>query len=125
MLTSGLHSFKSTSNNRADRDRSAAASGVVQSQPTFNAVTSFPFTSPALNALSLHPRILGAVSQLVRQPVANIRLCGASLNGKYGPEEPSEGKAFEFSWANKEGNQPMHQGKWLATTKHLIWPGEG
>ena len=63
-------------------DRSAAATGVVQSQPAFNAVTSFPFTSPALNALSLHPRILGAVSQLVRQPVANIRLCGASLNGK-------------------------------------------
>ena len=86
-----------------------AADGVTQAQPEHNPVTSYPFDMPAINQLILHQRILGAVSQLVRQPASKLRLCGSSLSGKFGPDEPSAGKAFEFSWANKEGNQPMHQ----------------
>lgn len=83
---------------------------VIQRQPTFDACNNFPFDSPALNSVTLHPRILGAVSQVLEQPVHHVRVTQAALNGKYGPEKPRpDGVQFEFSWSNRDGNQPMHQ----------------
>ena len=103
-----IHPLKK-SESRVFTDYPTDEGPVLQQQPKFDACQNFPFDSPALNALSLHPRILTAVSQVLEQSLDNIRVTQAALNGKYGPEEPRpEGVQFEFSWNNREGNQPMH-----------------
>eukprot|EP01043_Picozoa_sp_COSAG02_P018358 COSAG02_NODE_856_length_16468_cov_131.787831_17_plen_152_part_00 len=94
---------------------------VLQRQPTFDACNTFPFDSPALNAVSLHPRILGAVSQVLEKPVHHVRMTQAALNGKYGPEKPRpDGVQFEFSWGNQDGNQPMHQDYGTLQHQHAV-----
>ncbi len=94
---------------------------VLQRQPTFDACNNFPFDSPALNAVSLHPRILGAVSQVLEKPVHHVRMTQAALNGKYGPEKPRpDGVQFEFSWGNQDGNQPMHQDYGTLQHQHAV-----
>ncbi len=76
-----------------------------QLQPKHNAADSFPFMAPALNDVTLHPRILGAVSECLRVPADGLRLTQAQLTAKFGPEQPPTG---DFSWGSEEGNQPMH-----------------
>ena len=95
---------------RVFTDYPTAEGPVLQRQPMFDACNNFPFDSTALNAVSLHPRILGAVAQVLEKPVHQVRVTQAALNGKYGPETPrADGVQFEFSWNNRDGNQPMHQ----------------
>ena len=47
----------------------------------------FPARSEALNATTLHPRLLSAVAQLLEVPVAELRLTQSDLWPKYGREE--------------------------------------
>lgn len=47
---------------------------LTQLQPLHNAADRFPFDSPALNELSLHPRVLSVVAELLGRPVDGIRL---------------------------------------------------
>ena len=47
--------------------------------PQHDAARAFPFDSPALNAVTLHPRVLAAVAQLLRvkDPLTTVRLAHA------------------------------------------------
>ena len=51
----------------------------------------FPSNIPELNALTLHPRLLSAVSSLLGRPVSDIRLSQSDLWPKYGRAEKSAG----------------------------------
>ena len=44
----------------------------------------FPSDAPAVNTLTLHPRLLGAVAQLLGTPVSDLRLTQSDLWVKYG-----------------------------------------
>ena len=48
--------------------------GVIQQQPKFDCVNNFPFDSAPLNELSLHPRILTAVAQVLELPISQVRI---------------------------------------------------
>lgn len=50
----------------------------------------FPYHDPALSAITLHPRILSAVSQLLDKPVEELRLTQSMVGGKYGGAELTE-----------------------------------
>jgi ectoine hydroxylase-related dioxygenase (phytanoyl-CoA dioxygenase family) len=47
----------------------------------------FPSRSEAVNAITLHPRLLGAVAQLLDVPVAELRLTQSDLWAKYARED--------------------------------------
>ncbi|MDG2306550.1 MAG: hypothetical protein P8R42_18255 [Candidatus Binatia bacterium] len=49
----------------------------------------FPTPSAAVNALTLHPRLLTALSQLLSVPVSEVRLTQSDLWPKYGRKNPS------------------------------------
>jgi hypothetical protein len=85
------------------------ARGVTQQQER-NCVTSFPYDSPALNSLVLHPRILGAVAQVLATPASELRICHSSLNGKYGPDAPRPAgfRHGARAWGDVDGDQPLH-----------------
>lgn len=51
----------------------------------------FPSNIPELNALTLNPRLLSAVSSLLGKPIGDIRLSQSDLWPKYGREEKSAG----------------------------------
>jgi len=57
----------------------------------FGSDLNFPSTLAELNELTLHPRLLTAVSELLDTPVANLRLSQSDLWPKYGREEKSSG----------------------------------
>ncbi len=50
----------------------------------------FPAESDAVNALTLHPRLLGAVAQLLAVPIEQIRLTQSDLWPKWGREAPTD-----------------------------------
>lgn len=47
----------------------------------------FPSPSATFNAVTLHPRLLGAVAQLLDTPITNLRLTQSDLWPKYGRED--------------------------------------
>jgi hypothetical protein len=51
----------------------------------------FPSSSPAANALTLHPRLLGAIARLLGVGVIDLRLTQSDLWPKYGRRERSGG----------------------------------
>ena len=102
---SGVPSQGTTARRLRLDDGSDDTTHFSQLQPKHNAADSFPFMAPALNDVTLHPRILGAVSECLRVPADGVRLTQAQLTAKFGPEQPPTG---DFSWASEEGNQPMH-----------------
>jgi ectoine hydroxylase-related dioxygenase (phytanoyl-CoA dioxygenase family) len=57
----------------------------------FGSALVFPSRIPSFNALTLHPRLLASVSQLLDVPVAGLRLSQADLWPKYGRAEKSAG----------------------------------
>jgi hypothetical protein len=57
----------------------------------FGSDLTFPSTLSGFNELTLHPRLLAAVSQLLDTPIADIRLSQSDLWPKYGREERSGG----------------------------------
>jgi hypothetical protein len=57
----------------------------------FGSNLNFPSTIDAFNELTLHPRLLGAVSELLDVTIADLRLSQSDLWPKYGREEKSAG----------------------------------
>lgn len=58
----------------------------------FGSAVVFPAESGAFNQVTLHPRLLAAVSQLLDQPIADLRLTQSDLWAKYGRSGPSAGR---------------------------------
>jgi hypothetical protein len=52
----------------------------------------FPTGHEALDALSLHPRVLAAVAQLLETPIHNLRLTQADLWSKFGRSDSQNGR---------------------------------
>ena len=70
----------------------------------------FPFKcerSGALNAVSLHPRVLALVSQLLSVPPDELRLTQCFITAKFG-EDPAANKG-EWDWRTAPDHQPMHR----------------
>lgn len=59
----------------------------------FGSALGFPAAVPAFDRLTLHPRLLAAVGQLLDQPPSNLRLTQSTLWPKYGrsSDEPDRG----------------------------------
>ena len=67
----------------------------------------FPYhENPALSAITLHPRILGAVSQLLGRDVEDIRLTQSMVGGKYGGKELEEEEKAETFERGPDGRSP-------------------
>eukprot|EP01052_Picozoa_sp_SAG31_P044935 SAG31_NODE_8017_length_1540_cov_1.092991_1_plen_446_part_10 len=74
-----------------------------------DATHAYPFNSPALNDVTLHPGFLAAVAQLLRVDVSAIRLTQSALDEKRRMAPPDPNEKQNYSWAHQDGNQPMHQ----------------
>eukprot|EP01052_Picozoa_sp_SAG31_P015537 SAG31_NODE_1002_length_10448_cov_27.630399_3_plen_362_part_00 len=79
----------------------------------------FPYSeNPALATVTLHPRMLQAISELLDVDVPDLRLTQSMLGGKYGgvPLDPSEYRetfqrgpdGVSPGWGNARGDQGMH-----------------
>jgi hypothetical protein len=85
------------------------AGGRLAKRGHHDAARTYPFDAPALNDLTLYPGILAAVAQLMQVEVPEIRLTQSALNGKRGLQAPLKpGEKLDFSWGQRDGNQPMH-----------------
>ena len=76
-----------------------------------DAARAFPFDTPALNTVTLHPRILTAVAQLLDVAVDELRLTQGALDGKWGvvlPPALAPPAPTSYSWGTAVGDQPMH-----------------
>jgi len=63
----------------------------------------FPYADDSLNQITLHPRLLGAVGQLLGRPTHEVRLTQALLLGKNGPKDDKPRAPKDWP-----GNQGIH-----------------